>query len=82
MVKKACLDAIKERILDGEDYSENIFITHSVCYDDAREMADMIEATFPMLKEKVRIFDIGPTIGAHTGPGTVAVGFWGREKER
>jgi DegV family protein with EDD domain len=80
MVKKACLDAIKERILDGEDYSENIFITHSVCYDDAREMADMIEATFPMLKEKVRIFDIGPTIGAHTGPGTVALFFKGKTR--
>ena len=34
------------------------------------------------MKEKIRIFDIGPTIGAHTGPGTVAIGFWGREKER
>ena len=82
MVKKACLDAIKERIEDGENYSQNIFITHSVCYDDAREMADMLESAFPNMKEKVRIFDIGPTIGAHTGPGTVAVGFWGREKER
>ena len=82
MVKKACLAAIKERILDGADYSENIFITHSVCYDDAREMADMLEAAFPKMKEKIRIFDIGPTIGAHTGPGTVAVGFWGRKKER
>lgn len=82
LVKKACLDAIKERIVDGADYSENIFITHSVCYEDARDMADMLEAEFPKMKEKIRIFDIGPTIGAHTGPGTVAIGFWGREKER
>lgn len=82
LVKKACLDAIKERIVDGADYSENIFITHSVCYEDARDMADMLETEFPKMKEKIRIFDIGPTIGAHTGPGTVAIGFWGREKER
>ena len=33
-------------------------------------------------KEKIRIFDIGPTIGSHTGPGTVAIGFWGLKKER
>ena len=39
------------------------------------------EEAFPNMKEKVRIFDIGPTIGAHTGPGTVAIGFWGKEKE-
>ena len=81
LVKKACLAAIKEHILDGAEYSENIFITHSVCYDDAREIADMLEEAFPNMKEKVRIFDIGPTIGAHTGPGTVAIGFWGKEKE-
>ena len=82
LVKKAALEAIKERIDDGENYSGNIFITHSVCYDDAREVADMLEAAFPHMKEKIRIFDIGPTIGAHTGPGTVAIGFWGNEKER
>ena len=82
MVKKAALAAVKERIENGEDYDQNIFITHSVCYDDAREMADMLEEAFPKMKEKIRIFDIGPTIGAHTGPGTVAIGFWGREKER
>ena len=82
MVKKACLQAIKDRIEDGEDYSQNIFITHSVCFEDAREMADMLEAAFPKMNEKIRIFDIGPTIGAHTGPGTVAIGFWGNKKER
>jgi len=81
LVKKACLAAIKDHIADGVYYDENIFITHSVCYDDAREMADMLEEAFPNMKEKVRIFDIGPTIGAHTGPGTVAIGFWGKEKE-
>ncbi len=82
MVKKACVAAIKERIQDGADYSENIFITHSVCYDDAKEIAEMLEAEFPKMKEKVQIFNIGPTIGAHTGPGTVAIGFWGSPKER
>ena len=72
---------VKARIDKGEDYDENIFITHSVCYDDARAMADMLEFAFPKMKEKIRIFDIGPTIGAHTGPGTVAIGFWGSLKE-
>ncbi len=82
MVKKAALAAVMERIKDGADYDENIFITHSVCIEDAKEMAAMLEEAFPKMKEKIRIFDIGPTIGAHTGPGTVAIGFWGKEKER
>ena len=81
LVKKAALQAIKERIDNGDDYDENIFITHSVCYEDAREVADMLESAFPKMKEKIRIFDIGPTIGSHTGPGTVAIGFWGYAKE-
>ena len=82
MVKKACLAAIKERVENGAGYDQNMFITHSVCYEDAKEVADMLEEAFPNMKEKVRIFDIGPTIGAHTGPGTVAIGFWGNKKEK
>ena len=82
MVKKAAVAAIKERIEGGADYNDKIFVTHSVCYDDAREIADMLEAEFPNLKEKIQIFDIGPTIGSHTGPGTVAIGFWGAPKEK
>ena len=82
MVKKACLAAIKERVENGAGYDQNMFIPHSVCYEDAKEVADMLEEAFPNMKEKVRIFDIGPTIGAHTGPGTVAIGFWGNKKEK
>ena len=36
-----------------------------------------MEATFPNLNGKVKIFDIGAVIGAHTGPGTVALFFFG-----
>ncbi len=82
MVKKAMASTLMEWAEGGADYSENIFITHSQCYEDARDMADMLEAQFPHLKEKIRIFDIGPTIGSHTGPGTVAVAFWGKPKQR
>lgn len=81
LVKKSALAAIRERIENGDDYDGNIFITHSVCMEDARDMADMLEAQFPKMKDKVKIFDIGPTIGSHTGPGTVAIGFWGAPKE-
>ncbi len=81
LVKKAALAAVLERIENGKDYDGNIFITHSVCYEDAAEMARMLEEALPNMKEKIRIFDIGPTIGSHTGPGTVAIAFWGNPKE-
>ena len=46
-------------------------------WDTAREM---IEERFPHLKGKIRIYPIGPTIGCHTGPGTLVVFFFGKER--
>lgn len=67
---------------DGFDYSEKCFLSHSACYEDAAAVAQLVEEKFPKLKGKVEIFDIGTTIGSHTGPGTVALFFWGTERER
>lgn len=46
-----------------------------------KAVADLIEAAFPKMKGKVEINDIGTTIGSHTGPGTVALFFWGNKRE-
>jgi DegV family protein with EDD domain len=59
------------------DYSGKCFISNSGCPEDAREVADLVESLFPKLNGKVVINSIGPTIGSHTGPGTVALFFWG-----
>ena len=72
-----CLELIK----DGKNYSEKIFMSNSACYEDARKVADLIEAELPAMKGRVEIFDIGTTIGSHTGPGTVALFFWGAKRE-
>ena len=56
-------------------------MSQSACYEDARKVADMIEERFPNLKGNVMINDIGTTIGSHTGPGTVALFFWGTKRE-
>ena len=37
----------------------------------------MVEQAFPQMDGRVQMFDIGATIGCHTGPGTVALFFWG-----
>jgi fatty acid-binding protein DegV len=43
-------------------------------------VADLVEERFPHLQSPVEIYDVGTTIGSHTGPGTVALFFWGRER--
>ena len=65
---------------NGKDYTGRCYISQSACYEDARELADLIEETFPNLKEKVEIFHIGTTIGSHTGSGTVALFFKGEKR--
>ena len=46
-----------------------------------REVAAVVEATFPKLTGKVENNYVGTTIGSHTGPGTVALFFWGGKRE-
>lgn len=65
---------------DGTEYSGKCFISHSNCYEDARAVADLVEAKFPNLNGKVIINWIGTTVGAHTGPDTVALFFKGSER--
>ncbi len=64
----------------GEQYADKCYMCNSDCYEDAKAIADLVEARFPNLKGKVLINDIGTTIGSHTGPGTVALFFWGEER--
>lgn len=71
---------MEENALDGLDYSGKCYISNSACEEDARAVADLVEERFPKLDGKVEIFSIGTTIGSHTGPGTVALFFWGKER--
>jgi DegV family protein with EDD domain len=64
----------------GLDYAGKCYISNSACEADARAVADLIEARFPKLCGRVEIYSIGTTIGSHTGPGTVALFFWGAER--
>ena len=79
-VIKEIVKRMEECAADGTDYSGKCYISQSACYEDARAVADLIEAKCPKLDGKVEINHIGTTIGSHTGPGTVAVFFWGKER--
>lgn len=82
--KRKVIEAIEKKMEEhaqnGLDYSGKCYISQSACYDDAKAVADLVEERFPKLNGKVLINSIGTTIGSHTGPGTVALFFWGDER--
>lgn len=79
-VIKTIVDRMEECAADGLDYSGKCFISQSACAEDAEAVAALVEERFPKLNGKVEINYVGTTIGSHTGPGTVALFFWGAER--
>ena len=71
---------IEECARDGLNYDGKCYISMSACLPDAQAVAALVEERFPKLNCKVLINYVGTTIGAHTGPGTVALFFWGSER--
>ena len=82
--KKKVVEAMVEKMVkhakDGTNYSGKCYMCSSACLEDARMVSDLVEAKFPRLNGKVQHYSIGTTIGSHTGPGTVALFFWGDER--
>lgn len=76
----AIVEKMKEYADQGVNYPGKCYISQSACYEDARAVADLIEKDFLHLNGKVEINSIGTVIGSHTGPGTVALFFWGEER--
>ena len=60
------------------DEYDKVFISHGSCPEDANELADIIYNKYG--KKVDLITDVGPVIGAHSGPGTLALFFVGRER--
>ena len=71
---------MEENADNGLSYSDKCYLSHSACLEDAEAVAALIIQKFPHLNGNVEINDIGTTIGSHTGPGTVALFFWGKER--
>lgn len=71
---------MEENAEGGLDYSGKCYISQSACMDSAEEVAKLVEERFPKLCGKVEINYVGTTIGSHTGPGTVALFFWGKKR--
>ena len=67
-----------QRIEHPED--QTLVILHGDVPDEAQELADMLRKAIPDLRD-IRIQIVGPVIGAHCGPGTLACVFMGKERD-
>lgn len=75
--RRASLDALVKHFANSADknYSEmTVFVSHGDCLEDCQYVVDKIKEYGV---KRVCIGDIGPVIGAHSGPGTVALFFLG-----
>ncbi|MDI3533800.1 MAG: hypothetical protein PWQ82_165 [Thermosediminibacterales bacterium] len=71
---KTLVDMMEERIVDPEN--QVIAISHGDCLDDVQYLKELV-------LERVKVKDIiinhiGPVIGSHVGPGTLALFFLGK----
>lgn len=82
--KKRVIPEIVKRMVehaqDGTDYSGKVYMCNSACIEDAQAVADLVKENFKNIDGDVLINSIGTVIGSHTGPGTVALFFWGDER--
>lgn len=83
--KRVMREIVKQMELHAEnglDYDKKCFISNSACREDAETVAALVETTFPKLNGKVLINSVGTVVGSHTGPGTVALFFWGDSRKK
>ena len=78
--RKKAIEALAAKYaeLSYEEKNTPIFISHADCHEDAQQLVDMIEQRHG---GKVTLLtNIGPVIGSHAGPGTIALFFIGKHR--
>ncbi len=74
----ALVDYMEEKIRDYPEVNDIVFISHGDALEDAEYVKNEVERRFGI--KKFMINHIGPTIGAHSGPGTIALFFEGSSR--
>lgn len=72
------VDKMEEKIKAYEKENQVIFISHGDSLEDANFVADKIKERFPINHFIINF--VSPTIGAHSGPGTIALFFMAEER--
>lgn len=73
---KALVDKMEQTAIDPKD--QTVFISHGDCLADAELVSQMVKDRFGV--QNVYINYVGPVIGAHSGPGTLAMFHIGVER--
>lgn len=78
--RRAALDALFDKMKETaiEPEKQVVFISHGDCVEDAQYLADRIKTELG--SPEVVISYVGPVIGAHSGPGTIALFYLGCER--
>lgn len=72
-------DEVSAHIENGADYTGRLWISNANCMATAQALQAELAKRFP--KADIRMLDIGPIIAVHCGPGTLAVFFWGDQRQ-
>ena len=76
--RKASLRALVDKMAELAVDTENVYISHGDCLEEAEELAAMVRERFGT--KDILINFVGPVIGNHSGPGTMALFFLGKHK--
>ncbi|MGN0478180.1 MAG: DegV family protein [Hominenteromicrobium sp.] len=78
--RRQSLDALVQKMEETAVHpgEQTIFISHGDCLEDAEYVAEQVRAKFGV--KNIQINFVGPVIGAHSGPGTVALFFFGTQR--
>ena len=76
--RKASIRTLAEKAIKNAEDGSPIFISHADCEADAITLAQMIRDARGLKTEVIT--DVGPVVGAHAGPGTLALFFVGKDR--
>lgn len=78
--RKAAIQALAAKVGETafDPASQPMFISHGSCLEDARYLASILKETYDV--PEVIVNHVGPVIGSHSGPGTLALFFLGSQR--
>ena len=78
--RKASIEALAKKLEQTglPEMNETVFICHGDCLEDAEQLAAILQERYGVQVEMIDY--VGPVIGAHSGPGTLALFYIGEKR--
>lgn len=76
--KKSIMDLVERTVSGIRDWNAApVFVSHADSPEDAQTVMEKLRQAGA---QQIILTDIGPIIGAHSGPGTLLISFWGKQR--